>query len=172
MTILPYFIELIYISCFFTTFVAELKVSIMFSKACEYGIRATLYIAEHSVDGDRVTIREIAKDIDLPEAFTAKILQKLARNNIVDSVRGPNGGFFIEKSKLQELRLKHIVYAIDGDAIYHGCGLGLPKCNDDKPCPVHHKFSYVRDELKKMLEETTIQELTEGLHNGLTFLKY
>lgn len=143
----------------------------MFSKACEYGIRAMLYIAEQSQKDNRVNIKEISSAIDSPEAFTAKVLQQLARNGIVDSLKGPTGGFSIPKERLSEIKLQDIVYAIDGDQIYRGCGLGLPECNDERPCPVHHKFADVRDGLQNMLETTTVKELATGLNKGLTFLK-
>ncbi len=144
----------------------------MFSKACEYGIRATLHIAEQSEKGNRTTIRDIAIAIDSPEAFTAKILQKLARHNIVHSIKGPYGGFFIAEDRIKEIKLKDLVYAIDGPSIYQGCALGLPQCNDEKPCPMHHKYASLREELNKMLEETSIQELAKGLKEGQTFLKH
>lgn len=143
----------------------------MFSKACEYGIRAVLYIAEQSQNDNRVNIREIANTIDSPEAFTAKILQQLARNGIVSSLKGPTGGFIIEKNRLSEIKLSHIVAAIDGDDIYTGCGLGLAQCSNEKPCPVHHKFAEVRDGLRDMLETTSVSELAKDLKKGLSFLK-
>lgn len=143
----------------------------MFSKACEYGIRAVLYIAEQSQNDNRVNIKEIANTINSPEAFTAKILQQLARSGIVSSLKGPTGGFIVERDKRTEIKLSHIVTAIDGDQIYTGCGLGLPECSEEKPCPVHHKFAEVRDGLRNMLENTSIDELASDLHNGLSFLK-
>lgn len=143
----------------------------MFSKACEYGIKATIYIALQSMDGRRVGLRDIAQQINSPLAFTAKILQELAKNNIVNSVKGPSGGFEIAKNKMDKVKLSHIVMAIDGDSIYKGCGLGLKECNAKEPCPVHDKFNKIRNELRLMLESTSIYELSLGLKSGLTFLK-
>lgn len=143
----------------------------MFSKACEYAIRASIYIAVKSESGQRVSLKDIAGAIDSPEAFTAKILQQLSKDQLIDSVKGPSGGFSIEKKKLQHLRLSQIVYAIDGDRIYKGCGLGLKDCSERKPCPVHHKFKAIREELKDMLEKTSVAELASGLGKGLTFLQ-
>lgn len=143
----------------------------MFSKACEYGIKATLYIATQSLQSDRVMLKEIAREINSPEAFTAKILQQLARNKIVDSVKGPYGGFQIEKKRIDEIRLSEIVSAIDGDNIYRGCGLGLDQCNANQPCPLHDKFVDIRNNLRRMLESTSLYELATGLEVGLTFLK-
>lgn len=143
----------------------------MFSKACEYGIKATLFIARESQMGTRVSLKDISKAIDSPEAFTAKVLQNLARRGIIDSVRGPMGGFEIEVNRMVEIKLSEIVSAIDGDQIYKDCGLGLNQCNASKPCPVHDKFVTIRNELRSMLETTSVLELTEGLETGLTFLK-
>lgn len=143
----------------------------MFSKACEYGIRATVYIAKQSLEDNRVSLIETAREIGSPEAFTAKILQELARNNIISSVKGPNGGFAIDKSRMSKIKLSQIVYAIDGDSIYRGCGLGLAECSEHEPCPVHEKFRIIRNELRAMLETTNIHELALGLKKGLTFVR-
>ncbi|PWH81313.1 RrF2 family transcriptional regulator [Brumimicrobium oceani] len=144
----------------------------MFSKACEYGIKATLYIAEQSLHSEKkIGVKDISKAIDSPEAFTAKIMQILSRNKIVNSAKGPSGGFFIPKKNLEKIKLSVIVKAIDGDDIYVGCGLGLSQCNEEKPCPVHDQFKLVRDELAHMLTTTTLLELANGLDSGLTFLK-
>jgi len=143
----------------------------MFSKACEYGIRATIYIAMQSLEGNRVNLKEIAAAIDSPVAFTAKILQQLVKNDIVESVKGAKGGFEIERSKIDSIKLIQIVSAIDGDKIFKGCALGLSECNETLPCPVHFKFKEIRDDLEQMTKETSIYELATGLEVGLTFLK-
>ena len=143
----------------------------MFSKACEYGIKASIYIAEHSIAGRKVSLKETAKAIASPEAFTAKILQNLCRNNIINSEKGPGGGFLIDDQKLAKICLSDIVFTIDGDDIYKGCALGMKNCNANKPCPVHDKFAIIRNDLKTMLETTTIQSLALGLKAGPTFLK-
>ncbi|HMQ43518.1 MAG TPA: Rrf2 family transcriptional regulator, partial [Mariniflexile sp.] len=99
----------------------------MFSKACEYGIKAAIFIAINSFEGKRVSPKEIAEEINSPQAFTAKILQALARNNIVYSIKGAHGGFELDKKTIGAIKLAQIVKAIDGDSIYNGCGLGLQK---------------------------------------------
>ncbi|TBW27989.1 Rrf2 family transcriptional regulator [Gramella sp. KN1008] len=142
----------------------------MFSKACEYGIRATLFISQESQKERRASLKTIAGAIDSPEAFTAKILQKLAQENIIQSAKGPHGGFFITPDK-KSIVLADIVKAIDGDSIVNGCALGLEKCSEEHPCPLHYAFANVRGNLKEMLETTTIEELTTRLDAGLGFLK-
>ena len=142
----------------------------MFSKACEYGIRATLFIAKKSLKGERVSLKEIAREIDSPEAFTGKILQKISRKGIIQSIKGPMGGFEIEKQKMRDTKLSLLVETIDGNEIYTACGLGLKACNAQKPCPVHHKFAIVRRELRHMLEGTSLHELAINLNEEQSYL--
>jgi len=143
----------------------------MFSKACEYAIRATIYVAEQSLRNERASLKAIAKEIESPVAFTAKIMQQLVRNNIVYSIMGPTGGFQMDKDRVDAIKLSEVVNTIDGDTIYRGCGLGLKKCDATRPCPLHDKFTVLRNDLQEMLETTSIYELTTGLGMGLTFLK-
>ena len=131
----------------------------MFSKTCEYGLRAAIYIAEQSTLDSKVGLRAIAEAIGSPEAFTGKVLQILTKNNIVSSIKGPYGGFMIEENQLNEITLASIVSVLDGDKIYTGCALGLKQCNEESPCPLHYKFIEIRDELKEMLVSNTLYDI-------------
>ncbi|HRM13810.1 MAG TPA: Rrf2 family transcriptional regulator [Flavobacterium sp.] len=144
----------------------------MFSKTCEYGIRAAIFIASESYQNNRVGLRAIAEKIDSPEAFTAKILQILSKNNIIHSIKGVGGGFEIPKEKMSQIKLSQIVTALDGDRVFTGCGLGLNQCSEDHPCPVHDKFKSIRNELAFMLENTNLEELAIGIKSGDTFLRH
>ncbi|WP_026710018.1 RrF2 family transcriptional regulator [Flavobacterium filum] len=143
----------------------------MFSKSCEYAIKAAIFIANNSLLDKKVGFVDIAKEIDSPEAFTAKILQKLTKEGVIQSVRGVNGGFYIPTKLISKVKLAHIVHSIDGDAVFKGCGLGMEKCNANHPCPLHEKFMSIRNNLRQMLESTNLEELAFGLKSGETFLK-
>lgn len=143
----------------------------MFSKTCEYAIRATIYIASESFEGKRTGIKDIARKIESPEPFTAKILQRLAKANIVQSIKGNGGGFEIEKTQFKHIKLDQIVKAIDGNDLFDRCSLGLHDCSDKQPCPFHHKYKPLRDNLKKTLSETSIDELISTFNLGGTYLK-
>jgi Rrf2 family iron-sulfur cluster assembly transcriptional regulator len=143
----------------------------MFSKACEYAIRAAIYIASESEKGRRTSLKDIAREIDSPEAFTAKTLQKLSRNGIVSSSKGAHGGFNINPLRLEKIKVAEIVVAIDGDTVYKRCSLGLHNCSEEHPCPFHSKFRPVRQELQEIIENTSLKDLSSGLISGETFLK-
>ena len=142
----------------------------MFSKTCEYAIRALIFIAQKTKDGSRIGIKDISSGIDSPEYFIAKILQDLSRKGFVQSAKGPNGGFYMDDANLEQ-SVADIVREIDGDKLFSGCGLGLKECSEDHPCPIHNDFKHIRQEIKTMLEESRIQLFVENLDLKLTFLK-
>lgn len=143
----------------------------MFSKACEHGIRAIVYIASQSVEGNRVKIGDVAKYAASPEAFTGKVLGVLVKHNIVNSHTGPGGGFDISSQQMKQTKISDIVKAIDGDDAYLGCVLGLSECSEDTPCPIHDKFVKVRAELRQVLETMTVYDLAMSLKAGKSVLK-
>ncbi len=143
----------------------------MFSKACEYGIKAMIYVALKSKQQTRVGLNDIATQIDSPVSFTAKILQKLVKDDLINSLKGPTGGFFISEEDAKNIKLSRIVTSLDGDSVYKGCGMGFNECNDLRPCVLHHRFKIVREELRYMLEETSLDELTNDIYYGISYLK-
>lgn len=143
----------------------------MFSKSCEYGNRASIYVAKQSLKDRKVSQTEIAKSIDSPVAFTAKILQKLTKRNVLRSTKGPNGGFFLDPKDLDDVKLWNVILAIDGDGLLEDCSLGLRKCNAFKPCPLHHSFVKIRAEIRETLEGTSLRFLAEEVSDGISFLK-
>lgn len=135
----------------------------MFSKACEYGIRALTVIAMAGKENRRIGIKEVCKSAQTPESFTAKILQNLVKRKVLNSQKGPSGGFYISQN-LADITLYDIVEAIDGKSIFSQCGLGLSACNANKPCPMHYQFEVVRNELNAMCKNNTLQDLVAGFH--------
>lgn len=129
-----------------------------------------IFVAQKTKEGNRVSIREIASGIDSPEHFIAKILQELSRKGLLQSAKGPNGGFYLEPSSMKQ-SLADIVRAVDGDQIFNGCGLGLKQCSEKRPCPIHHEFKKVRQDIHHMLEKAKVGAFTDALENSLAFLK-
>ncbi len=142
----------------------------MVSKTCEYAIRAMLFIAQKSKSNTKVSVKQIARAIDSPEPFIAKILQELSRKGLLLSAKGPTGGFFLDKAGLKQ-SLADIVSAVDGDKLFTGCGLGLKSCSEKKPCPIHDEFAAVRQQIKSMLQSATVGDYNTSLDLGEKYLK-
>lgn len=136
----------------------------MFSKATEYALRATIYIAQNSSEEKKVGLRAIAKAIDSPQSFTAKILQLLTRDNkIVRSAPGPRGGFYITE-KAKKLPARFILKAMGEEKALKKCVLGLKQCSEKSPCPMHSRYKFIKQTLKDLFESKTIQNLADELN--------
>lgn len=142
----------------------------MFSKSCEYAIKAMLFLAQKSTNENRIGVKEIAKGIDAPEHFIAKILQDLSKKKLMNSVKGPNGGFYLDSLSLKT-SIADIVVAIDGDSIYKNCIIGLKLCSEINPCPVHFEYKEIKKNLISLLEENTLANFNEKMITGKFSLK-
>ncbi len=143
----------------------------MFSKTTEYALRATLHIARKGTEAKKLSIDEIAKAIGSPRSFTAKILQLLSKNNqIVRSVRGPHGGFYLtHDAKL--LSIYNIIEIMGEEDIFNKCVMGLKKCTKEKPCPLHFQYQGIKSELVKMFQQNSIQMLINDENKRKIFVR-
>lgn len=146
------------------------KYQVMFSKACEYAIRASVFIASQSLEDKRVSLVSVAKKIKSPEAFTSKILQKLVKYKIIRSIKGPGGGFEIPSEELQNTKLISIIECMDGK-ILEQCSLGLSTCSEKNPCPFHHRYKPIKEKLILTFSTTSLKELTLQYINEGAYLK-
>jgi len=130
----------------------------MFSKSCKYAIRAVLFLAIHSDLEHKVGVKEIADTLGVPKHFLAKILQQLSRYNLISSVKGPSGGFYLSEDN-RKASLRSVVECMDGPEVFSSCILGLPVCSSEHPCPLHTQAYIYREGLLKLIEDKTIGEV-------------
>jgi len=133
----------------------------LYSKPCEYAIRALSYLAQpnghHVAQG-----REIARAEKLPAPVLGKILQELVRKGLLDSRRGPGGGFRLAR-RPELITLRDVVAAIDGLDHFVECAVGLERCSDEAPCPLHDGFKGLRDQVMNYLERTSLSEMARAV---------
>jgi Rrf2 family protein len=141
----------------------------MLSLSCKAAIKAVIFLGLKFETGERFSIKDVASHINENEHTIGKILQKLVKQHIIYSVKGPNGGFYISQKQIQQ-PIINIVEAIDGREIFKQCGLGLAKCSESHPCPFHNDFKPVRELFKKMCEEKKIIDLYLNVNQGMSFL--
>lgn len=130
----------------------------MLGKTTEYAIRALVYVYMQNIKGKRPGYKEISKEIDSPEQFTAKVLQNLARAELVSSVKGRGGGFFFDEPT-NPITLFKVIEAVEGKEYFSKCGFGLKRCDANNPCPMHGNYAPVREAFFEMVNKQTIQLL-------------
>lgn len=141
----------------------------MLSLTCKTAIKAVIYLSGKSDEGKKTNIKEISNGICASEHSVGKILQLLARRRIINSHKGPNGGFFLDQ-KQQEQAIIHIVEAIEGPDAFNACGLGLHECSARRPCPIHQEYKVAREQMEKLFRERTIRGLCTSVDKGMSYL--
>ena len=135
--------------------------SLIFSRQCEYALQAVLYLALKPA-GEMTSIKELTSKLSIPYHFLAKILQDLKNKGLLDSLRGPMGGFRLAMSA-DRISLIRIVEAIDGPGVFTNCVLGFEECSSKNPCAVHQTWGDLRDKIRNMLADKSVAELAKEM---------
>jgi Rrf2 family transcriptional regulator, iron-sulfur cluster assembly transcription factor len=137
----------------------------MLSNTCKYAIRAVIYLALNEEGGKKIGIKRISEDLNIPNPFLGKILQILAKNKILSSTKGPNGGFSLGKPA-KDISLMDIVDIIDGDENFNACVIGLKSCSiEEQNCPIHDNYAPIREQAKQVFMKLSFQTLAENIKN-------
>ncbi len=142
----------------------------MFNKETEYALRGLVYIKLQNLKNRRPGTAEIAKEIEAPPFYTAKILQRIVRFGLLESLKGKGGGFYFDEDK-PDLPLVRLITAIEGEKSFTGCGFGLKHCDINNPCPLHEKYAPIRNSINKLVSEETVQSLAEKVYKKELSLK-
>jgi len=138
----------------------------MLSTTCKYAVRAIIYIAQKGTSESRVNARIIASEVGIPMQFLSKILQIFVRRELLQSFKGPTGGFFLAKDP-HDITLFEIVEIIDGPGFFETCLIGNGPCdgsiNKKKRCPVHDDYSQVRKEVIEYFKSENIGDIVEKM---------
>ena len=138
----------------------------MLSNSCKYAIKAVLYIAVNKENRKRIGIKQISEDLDIPAPFLSKILQILAKNHVLNSTKGPNGGFSLKMST-DEIHLMDIIEIIGDTDNFNKCIIGVRYCAEkDNLCAMHKHYSKIREELKELFYSSTIEKLVKDIKKG------
>ncbi|MEO9257082.1 MAG: Rrf2 family transcriptional regulator [Crocinitomicaceae bacterium] len=141
----------------------------MISNTCKTAIKAVIYLASKEETGEKLGVKDISQYINASEHTVSKILQNLVRQKIINSIKGPSGGFYITKE--QQLQpLITIVDTIDGKDLFIRCGLGLSECSSTHPCPIHDDYKKGRELIRELFTTKTINVLCGPVEDGLAYL--
>ena len=132
-------------------------------------IKAVIYLCSQFTLETKSSIKDVATYINANEHTIAKILQQLVKHEIINSVKGPSGGFFIS-IKQQSVPIINIVQAIEGSKVFKSCGLGLSKCSAQHPCPIHDDYKHARDIVEEFFKSKKVGDLCTPVNNGVAYL--
>jgi Rrf2 family protein len=134
------------------------------SRTSQYAVQALIYMATQPTDTP-VLNKDIAAKLNVPAPYLAKILQNLAKGNLLYSFRGRLGGFCLREDG-DKMTLMDILLLTEGPAFTQSCLLGLKKCADETACPVHFRWMPVKEKIIGLLRETTLDKLAKAVSSG------
>ena len=132
------------------------------SEAASLAFHTAAYLARNT--GRLVPSREIARTLGASENHLSKVLQRLAHAGIVQSTRGPSGGFRI-RSPWEKIRLMEIYEAIEGPMAAGRCLLDPPVCKGNR-CALGMLVRRTDEAVRKCLTGTTLAELAKSFRLG------
>jgi Rrf2 family protein len=135
------------------------------SRTSQYAVQALIYMATQPANTP-VLNKDIAAELNVPAPYLAKILQSLAKGNLLYSYRGRLGGFCLKEDGL-DMSLMDILLQTEGPAFTQSCFLGLKKCSDETACPVHFRWLPVKEKIVGLLRETTLEKLAKAVQSGM-----
>lgn len=131
----------------------------MISRTSGYALEALLVIARR--DGRMTRATELARDLDIPANYLSKILNSLARAHILESERGPAGGFRLARPA-DEISFLDAVNVFEDTGSVRQCLLGRGRCRDEDACPLHARWKAVSSPVFDYLRETRLGDLVDG----------
>lgn len=129
----------------------------LYSKGCEYALRALISGLNGTASGG-FRVEDACREASVPESFTRKGFQRLVREGILETVRGPGGGYCL-KNAPNRISVLEIIRVVDGPDMYNDCVMGLSRCADAAPCPIHKIWKRMKGKLIRELEQTTLQQM-------------
>ena len=136
------------------------------TKSFGYALRGILYVALSGADKRRIQLDEISKTLRLPRYFLGKVMLRLAKEGILDSGKGYNGGFCVNESTLDTTLYQ--LLELTGNPHEAGtCALSLKKCNPQNPCPIHQEATVINDQWNRLFAKKTIRDLLARSESNL-----
>ena len=134
----------------------------MISQTSEYALKAALYLANRQDGGGLVRVEEIAEALSVPRNYLSKILHALGQEGIVESTRGPHGGFRLA-TPAAELSLEELLRHFDPQLFREEshCLLGRERCSDRDPCAAHDRWAAVAAPTRRFFRSTSLEDLKD-----------
>lgn len=128
-----------------------------------FAVTAMIDLAMRQGDGP-VTLAGISERQKISLSYLEQLFGKLRRHDLVNSVRGPGGGYRMARP-LNEVSVADIIRAVDEPMDATLCG-GKGNCQDDQPCMTHNLWTTLTQRMLDYLSSVTLAELVEEQRNS------
>ena len=131
----------------------------------DYALRMVVNLAEAYQRNEVVSAHKLAEEEDVSRQFTAKILQKLAKAGLVESLMGPTGGYKL-KSRPEEISMAQVIVAMQGPVCLNKCSPGIASCPRQPRCPISRVVHELENDIVKKLSNVSIKDIINSNRKG------
>lgn len=129
----------------------------IYSRSTQYAVSMLTHIAQSSED-HLSSVHDVSTATGISKPTVAKTLQLLVKEGLLESRKGPGGGFHLVVAP-ESITLGRIVRAVEAKEPFSDCVAGLESCSDENVCPLHEKWRIVKQSLIDFLDSTTLEEM-------------
>lgn len=135
----------------------------MLSQTAKYAIKALHCISVYGSIHRKMTALEVAELTNIPKPFLSKLLKQLVHRDLISSLKGPNGGFYLTKEQLEQ-SVMDIITVVEGKDSFQQCVLNFEHCNAANPCPIHDFVSVEKEGLRKAIRSVKLLDMMDNLN--------
>jgi Rrf2 family iron-sulfur cluster assembly transcriptional regulator len=139
----------------------------LLSQTAEYALRAMAWLATVP-GGEPVRAVDLSRSTGIPTHYLSKVLRRLVLANLLESQKGQGGGFSLARAP-GEIAFIDILSAIDAYPTQGRCAFGWGECDSEDPCPLHHSWSNLNEQIRQWASGTSLKEIANFTPTGPRF---
>jgi Rrf2 family protein len=137
--------------------VSTSEVLMILTKRVNYGVKGLLNLARNN---NQSFLKKISQEEEIPESYLAKIFQVFVQRGILDSKKGPNGGFYLSMD-LKDISIGKIVESLEGEPNLDRCPIDSASCENKDRCVIFSTWRKHEEAKNEMLKSITIADIME-----------
>ncbi|MBW1842813.1 MAG: Rrf2 family transcriptional regulator [Deltaproteobacteria bacterium] len=139
----------------------------LLSQTAEYALRAMAWLA--TVPGDKpMRAVDLSHATGIPTHYLSKVLRRLVLGGLLESQKGQGGGFSLARPP-GEIAFIDILSSIDAYPTQGRCAFGWGECDSEDPCPLHHSWSHLNEQIREWAAGTSLEEIANFTPSGPRF---
>ena len=133
-----------------------------------YAVTAMLDIAYHT-EGKPISLPEIAVRQNISLSYLEQLFSRLKKNGLVDSIKGPGGGYRLSKGA-DDIVISDVIHAVEENLETTACN-GKSNCHNNQQCLSHNLWEDLGTEIKNFLSDVTLQQVIAKNNSSIKEIK-
>jgi len=135
------------------------------SKMSDYGLRLVLTLSRRYAEDENYSARDLSRITGLPRPVSSKILKILAREGLLSSARGVNGGYRLARAP-EKISVGQILKALEGPILIKGCLEEDSGCGNFDNCTIRFNWDRINRAVTQVLDSVSLPDLMSPLNEG------